>query len=215
MTDTSREELAWGIAAEALRVSWWDTETAARRVAERAAEREAALADKCNTLERTLALADDQRREWEHHCKTAEAKCAALEAILNEKGPVYSGPMVDAAFARAKTAEAKCAALEESLLQANERLLWFENGLEEGARERDALEAQLATARREALVEAEAKLHLGIPELQRELSVWANKLTQTRRPSVRYAVRRAELDARQSCRDKIRAMIKECDREEG
>jgi hypothetical protein len=29
-------------------------------------------------LERELSLADDQRREWEHHCKTAEATVATL-----------------------------------------------------------------------------------------------------------------------------------------
>jgi hypothetical protein len=39
-------------------------------------------ADRIEALERELSLADDQRREWEHHCKTAEARLAkAVEAL--------------------------------------------------------------------------------------------------------------------------------------
>lgn len=52
-----------------------------------------ALADRIEELERTLGLADDQRREWEHHCKAAEAKLAkavaTLEYIAKRRG-LYS-----------------------------------------------------------------------------------------------------------------------------
>ena len=39
-------------------------------------------ADRIEELERLLGLADDQRREWEHHCKATETKLEkAVEAL--------------------------------------------------------------------------------------------------------------------------------------
>ncbi len=61
--------------------------------------------------ERDLALADDQRREWEHHCKTAEAALAkAVEALQKiASGPddprCFCGACVQARTARATLAE--------------------------------------------------------------------------------------------------------------
>ena len=43
-------------------------------------------ADRIEQLERMLGLADDQRREWERHCKKAEAKLAkAVDVDLIEQ----------------------------------------------------------------------------------------------------------------------------------
>ena len=42
------------------------------------------LSDRIEELERMLGLADDQRREWERHCKKAEAKLAECEARLEK-----------------------------------------------------------------------------------------------------------------------------------
>ena len=41
-----------------------------------------AMTARINDLENALGLADDQRREWELHCKTAEQRAATLEAKL-------------------------------------------------------------------------------------------------------------------------------------
>jgi hypothetical protein len=44
-------------------------------------------ADRIEELERLLGLADDQRREWEHHCKAAETKLekavGALASVID------------------------------------------------------------------------------------------------------------------------------------
>jgi len=45
MSDTGADDLAKTIAQDALGISWWNTESAARRVAEKAAEREQYLTD--------------------------------------------------------------------------------------------------------------------------------------------------------------------------
>ena len=51
MTDTSTDDLAKTIAQDALGISWRDTESVARRVAEKAAEREQYLTDERDALQ--------------------------------------------------------------------------------------------------------------------------------------------------------------------
>jgi len=60
MTDTSTDDLAKTIAQDALGISWSDTESAARRVAEKAAEREQYLTDERDALRAQLAAAQAQ-----------------------------------------------------------------------------------------------------------------------------------------------------------
>jgi len=50
MSDTGADDLAKTIAQDALGISWWNTESAARRVAEKAAEREQYLTDERDAL---------------------------------------------------------------------------------------------------------------------------------------------------------------------
>jgi len=91
---------------EAYRISVSLTERLADHIEQLAATNE--------ELERMLGLADDQRREWERHCKKAEAKLAkAVEALreissksMGEDGCYYTN-RVNIARARTTLAELK------------------------------------------------------------------------------------------------------------
>lgn len=57
-----------------------------------------------------------------------------------------------------------------------------------------------------ALERAAEKLDLRIQQIQPEMTRRAQRLTEGKKPGFQYALHRADLDARISCRDKIRAI---------
>lgn len=59
---------------------------------------------------------------------------------------------------------------------------------------------------RAALEEAAEKLDLRIQQIQPEMTRRAQRLAEGKKPGFQYALHRAGLDARISCRDKIRAL---------
>lgn len=59
---------------------------------------------------------------------------------------------------------------------------------------------------RAALEAAAEKLDLRIQQIQPEMTRRAQRLTEGKKPGFQYALHRADLDARISCRDKIRAI---------
>lgn len=60
-------------------------------------------ADRIEALMRDLGLADDQRSEWERHCKAAEANLTKAVGALQKIA--YGGAYTDMQIARAVLAE--------------------------------------------------------------------------------------------------------------
>lgn len=148
-----------------------------------------------------------------------EAVTAAIEELRDhdlwaDEGKEELGRFADIIDALA----AKCDALEESLLQANERLLRFQHGLEEGVRERKALEASnerlardvkglldqlaaLTEAKDDALTPYLTGAHAGKEQGRKEALEEAAKVAFTRATSSASAVHKKQIA------DAIRALI--------
>lgn len=117
-------------------------------------------------------------------------------------------------IARAERAEQRLAEVEkerDQLAQINRNLCESHNTLlvdgSSWQARAERAEAALATARRDALEEAANRIDRKIKAIQPEMTRRAQRLAEGKRPGFQYAVHRADLDARISDRDMIRALI--------